>query len=376
MGNTIITSDMVARDAAILLADNMVAAETVSRSHEQMLGTKVGKTVRVKVPVVLTARNLTADVSTTASDITESSVDLTISAQPYNRIDLTSEQKTFSLDDFTALVTRPAILAIRDWIDVALIKIMAAGFARYTAGTDGNSPTTVAHLLAGRKLMKDNGCPNGEWFGMLDTTAEIALLQLAQFTSADYGTDAPNGLKEAILGRRFGIDWLVDQNIGTHARGDYLGTVLVKDDANALAVGDTAIVVDGLTEATGTMKAGTRFTLAGDTTVYCLTADATAVGSVATLNIFPALVADPGNDALLTFKAAFKQDMIYHRNAVALAVVPPAPLAGNSSVAYYNGFGIRVTMDGSISSMSDSIVYDTFFAGAVIQPKAGCIING
>lgn len=377
MANTFVTTDLVVRDAAIQLQDNLVAANLVNRNHEDEFKKKVGDTIRVKVPPVQTARDFIDDsLSTTASNITETYVSLQLTEQPYVRHDLTTAEKTMSLDDFNELVTKPCVLAIRDAIDAYIIKVMTQGFALYFANTEGSSPSTVAHLVAARKVLEDNGCPKALRRSILDTTAEASLLQLVQFTNADYGADAPNGLKEAMLNRRYGIDWYADQNATAHSRGDIAGTVLT-DGTPVLAA--STLHVDGFTAATGTVYRGTRFTVAGDTTVYTLTADATLASNECDFTISPTVTADlvtAGDGAAVTFKSAIKEDVLFHRDAVAAAIVPPIPLAVNSSVAIYNGVGIRVTSSSSTASLSDTIVFDTYCGCQIVQAKGGCVFGG
>lgn len=377
MANTFVTTDLVVRDAAIQLQDNLVAANLIARDLEQKFAQKVGDTVRVKVPPVQTARDFIDDGgTTTASDITETYVSVQLTEQPYVRHDLTSSEKTLSLDDFNEVVTKPCVLAIRDAIDAFIVKIMCQQFARHTAGTEGNEPSSVAHILAGRKLLQDDGCPLALRRAIIDTTAEASFLQLQQFTNQDYGQDAPTGLREAILNRRFGIDWYADQNATELTRGDIAGTVLT-DGSPVLAA--TTLHVDGFTAATGTVYAGTRFTVAGDSTVYTVIADATLASNECDFSIYPAVSADlvtAGDGAALTFKAALKQNVMFHRDAVAAAIVAPAPLAVGSSVAAYEGISVRVTMSSSTASLSDSVVFDTMVGCNVVQHMGGAVFCG
>ena len=65
------------------------------------------------------------------------------------------------------------------------------------------------------------------------------------------------------------------------AKGSISGTVLVN---GAHSAGDTTIDVDGMT---GEIKAGDFVSFAGDTKVYMVVSDATAVAGAATLTIEP-----------------------------------------------------------------------------------------
>lgn len=80
-----------------------------------------------------------------------------------------------------------------------------------------------------------------------------------------------------------------------NAKGDVSGTVLVNGSHSA---GDTTIDVDGMT---GTLKAGDFVKFGGDTKVYMVVSDATAVAGAATLTIEPPLRSALSNDASVTY---------------------------------------------------------------------------
>lgn len=68
---------------------------------------------------------------------------------------------------------------------------------------------------------------------------------------------------------------------------DWAGSVTVKSAASA---GATSITLENFTNATGTLKKGDQFTLAGDTTIYTLQNDASISGNEATIQLNPPLV--------------------------------------------------------------------------------------
>lgn len=80
-----------------------------------------------------------------------------------------------------------------------------------------------------------------------------------------------------------------------NAKGDVSGTVLVN---TAHSAGDTTIDVDGMT---GTISAGDFVKFAGDSKVYMVVSDATAVAGAATLTIEPPLRSDIADNAAVTY---------------------------------------------------------------------------
>jgi len=168
----------------------------------------VGSSIAIKVPPVQTARDFIDDSSTTsASNITETSVNLELTEQPYLRHDITSSEKTLDLDDYNVVVVQPAVLAIRDKVDTHICKKMVAGFsAGGVVGTDGNQPSTLAHIAAGIAQLNTNKCPMDQRIGLVNPTPHSSFIQLAQFTSADYGASRPLALQEASMGKLYGCE--------------------------------------------------------------------------------------------------------------------------------------------------------------------------
>lgn len=374
MGNTFITPAMVARDAAITLADRLVVGNLVNRDKEAVFtGNKVGDSIKVTVPPAVTdASEFTG--STAASDVTEKQIDLTLEKHFYKRADLTSKQKTLELSDFTRLITVPFMAGIAESIDKFFLRNMQV-FRKNLVGSVGNRPSTIAHLGAATKALNDLKILKAGRVALIDTTVELALGQLTNFASLDYGSDSSQ--REGTLGRRYGFNFVTDANLGAFSRSavanDIAGTVLTNGTP---AIGAVEVPIDGITSTAGTIYAGTVFTMAGDTTRYVVRKDATIASNATTLTVAPALVAAPGDGAALTFEAAGYSNLVFHPNAVSGAIVAPAPLAMGSSVQSFNGISVRVSMDSSITSLADSIVYDVFVGCRVIEPDGGALFCG
>lgn len=376
MANTFITPLLVARDAAISLSNRLLVGNLVTRDKEQMFtAAKIGDSVKVTVPPAVSDASEFSG-TTSASAMTETEVDLTLEKHFYKRVDLTTKQKSLELSDFTRLITVPNIQGIQESIDKFILRNMQV-FRKNLAGTIGNRPSTVAHYAAGMKLLNDNKIVLPGRIALIDTTVATSLIQIEQFTSGDFGDDGPTALREGQIARRLGLDFFQNANLGAFVRSaaanDIAGTVLVDGTA---AAGGTTLHIDGITSTTGTIYAGCAFTIAGDSTRYVVRKDASIAGNEVDLLITPTLAAEAADGAAITFEAAGYSNIIYHPYAVAAAIVAPQPLAIGSAVESFNGVSIRVSMDSSITSLADSIVYDVFVGCRVIQPDGGCLVAG
>lgn len=379
MPNVFQHTSVVARDAAIELHGALRAAGAMPGKHEAQFAQKVGQTINVKVRPVMSANRHTGSGAFSNSDITEGVVPVTIQHRSYVKHKLTAQERTFSIDDFALQVTRPAMLAIAQDVDLFLTHgVLAPGFARYLVGTDGNEASTLAHLAAAWKMLFDNKATNGKVTGLLTSATAASFLQLTQFTSKDYGDSRPAALANALFSPVYGMDLYPVSAAGSLDRGDVAGTVKVK---TTVAAGQTAIVLKGLTAATGTIKAGARFTIAGDNTVYTVTGDAAIAGNEATVSVYPALAVLQDEDDAITFKAAAKENIIFNPDATARVLIAPEPQLGNpSSVGSFEGISIRTTFESSINDAAtgdaEYVLYDVFVGGKVLVPQGGVLMQG
>lgn len=365
MGNTLITVEQLARDASLLSADRLGVAEACSRATEAKFGPGKGATVKVQVPAILVAEEFSG--TTNTQDITQTSEDVVLEKHFDVKVNLTTAQRTLSLDDFNMQVTIPAVNALMTKVAAYITKKMH-GFQMWS-GTGGTSPSTVAHIAAARKVMND-ALLAGERYGIIDTTTDSSLIQLAQFQSRDYGDAAAAGLTEGNLGRKLGFNWKTNAIPSGFSRGDIAGTIACT--ANT-AAGSTTLALKSFTNATGTIYEGAHFTIAGDTTVYVVTADATKASNAATVSIYPPLAIAADADDVVTFKAAATDNFVLIKGAMAAAILPPAPLAVGSATYSMNGVGIRVTSGTSTSTLSDDIVFDVLCGAKAIHRYAGAI---
>lgn len=373
MPNTFITPTMVARDAAITLANRLIVGNLVNRDKEAIFnGSKVGQTVKVTRPPRVTDAS-EFDGTTTAEDVTEEEVDLTLEKHFYKRVDITSRQRKLELDEFTRTVLMPRMQGIASSIDKYLISKMGV-FKANIAGNAGSRPAAISDITAANKALNDLYLVNSGRIALIDTTVEASLLNLEAFTSSDFGPNLPAAVREAMLGRKYGFDFVPNANLDTFDQGDVAGTIAVN---GTTAVGSESIALDGFTNATGTVKAGTVFTIAGDSTRYVVMEDATKAGNAATVSIYPALAQEAADDAVATVETAGFENVVYHPNAISAAIVAPAPLAGgNSVVESYNGISVRVSQDSDITTLSDQMVIDVFVGGQVVDPDGGALFGG
>ena len=372
MANTFITPTAVVRDAAIYLAKRLYVASHISREVEKTFGAKVGDTVKVRAPMAVSEAS-ELSTTTSAENVTQTSVDVTLEKHFYKRATLTSKEQKLSLDDFTRTITAPFMSGIALSVDKYLLKKMQIGFALNVSGTVTNRPSTATHFLAAHKKLDDSYVTQQGRVGLIDTTVKQSLLGDAAFINMTYGAD--NALRDLELGSRLGAAWVPDPASGAFDRGTVAGTL----DLHANVAKDAeTISLDGFSDASGTLNAGTVLTIAGDTTRYVVTADATvASNAAASVSVSPAIAANAAKDSVVTVEGARYGNFLFVPGAVAGAIVAPDPLPGMQSVTYtYDGVTVRFSQDGSISTLSSDVVFDVLVGGEVISSTGGVIVGG
>ena len=95
----------------------------------------------------------------------------------------------------------------------------------------------------------------------------------------------------------------------------------------------------------------------------------------------PRPLRSPADNAAITFKTAFKQNVIFNPDAAAKVIIAPEPQWANpSSVGMFEGISIRTTFDSTLNDAStgdgDFVLFDAFIGGEVIEPKGGVIMQG
>jgi len=372
MSNSFVTPSAVVRDAALFLNDELIIGNLVNRNVEQTFASKVGSSVKVKsVPNLGTADEFTS--TTSASNVSESSVDVTLEKHFYKRVDITSDEATLQVDDFTTQVVVPAVRSLVRGVESYFLQKIVGGFNRNIVGTAGNQPSTHAHILAAEKKIFDNRGNNSQLVGVISSTAHASLAALNIFTSQDYGAERPAGLRSNSLGMLSGVNWFRTPNAGSLTLGNTAGTILTN---GAKTAGVTAIDIDGFTTAAGTIYEGARFTLAGDATVYTITSNAVTAGSAVSVNITPALAANVADGVALTWQTAPTTNVVYNPAGVAAAILPGAVLNAQTAVANVNGLGLRIISDVSTSTLAASWVFDLYAGCKVSMNEFGSVLQG
>lgn len=398
MANTILTDEVIAKEALMLLDNNLVFAKGATRKYEKTWEgeRKVGDTISIRKPAQYTVRSGAA---ASVQDHTQESITMQLDSQKGIDVEFTSKELALDLQDFSKEFLQPAIARLANEIDkdgLALYKHVP----NLVQGTLANFDT---YLNAGAAL-DENGCPmDDERSIVLSPRSQVqvvngmkGLFQSSEEISKQY--------KKGRMGVAAGFDWAPSQNVATHTVGAYVGTPLV----NASLSGEVSSVAsDGWTgSVTGLLKQGDIVTFAGCYNVnpqtkqstgqlkqFVITADVNSTAGAATLPISPSMIASgarqnvsalPIDNAAITVlgtaSTGYSSNLAYHKDAFALAMVDlPLPkgmdMAARASSSRV-GASIRFVRGYDISNDKFISRLDVLYGWKAVRPELACRIQG
>lgn len=234
MPNTILTPDIIAREALMVLRNNAVMANLVHRDYSDEFAA-VGDTITVRKPATFTANEYDGS-KITVQDATESGVDVKIDKHLDVSFAVTSKEMALDIADFSKQFLVPAMQAFADKVDKYLIGLEASATNRVSHADGAIAPKD---MIEARKHLTQNAAPLADRRFVVGATAEADLLNSELFVSADKVGDEGTALREASLGRKFGMDCYVDQNIAKN--GDYVPSIAFHKNAMALVTRPLAL---------------------------------------------------------------------------------------------------------------------------------------
>jgi hypothetical protein len=293
-----------------------VALNDVVRAHFTRTATAVNNSPSMTIPE--------------GTDQTVDSKTLTISKSrgvqiPWTGEDIRSVNNGAGFETIYGDQIRQAMRTLTNEIEVDLATAAYVGASR-AFGTAGTTPFAsnfddVAEL---RKILVDNGAPMNDVTMVLNTAAGTKLRNLAQLQKANEN-GSTELLRNGVLLDLQGI--MLKESAGIQLPASGTGSAYAVNNAGGYAIGATAITLD---TGTGTVLAGDVVTFAGDTNKYIV---ASALASNVVTLAAPGLRKTLADNVVMTVASASTRNVVFHRNALELAIRPPAmPNGGDAAV--------------------------------------------
>lgn len=410
MANTTLTADIIAKEAVMMLDNNLVAAKQVYRGYEnefdkKINGYEVGDTISIRKPTDFT---VTDGATMTTQDVVEGKTTIQINKRKHVAFKFTSQDLTLKIGELADRVMKPAMIQLANQIDKDVLALYSS--VPNWVGTPGQTVNAYTDFAKAPERLDELAVPPdraalmspADHWGLLGSQTGL------------YIQDAAKGAyRNGSLGMIGGVDTFMSQNIPTHTVGVATGTPLVNGAAQVstyATVKDTmtqTLNTDGWTNSTnGILKAGDVFTIANVYDVnpvtkatlpflkqFTVTADADSGASTgpAALTIYPAIItsgayqnvsAAPADNAAITVVGTggtgYRQNLVFHKNAFALVMVPLIKPPGAVDVARqtYNGISVRVVPVYDGTNDESSYRLDVLYGVKAIDPRLATRLSG
>ena len=205
MANTILTPEIIAREALMVLRNNAVMANLVHRDYSSEFVAGVGDTVTIRKPATFQAKEFASTIE--VQDATETGVAVKMDKLLDVSFAVTAKQMALDIENFSAQLLVPAMQAFADKIDSYLLGLKADITSKHTATEDMHSD-----IVDTRAYLTQNAAPLADRRFVYNSATEAKLLKTDLFVNASKVGDEGTALREASLGRKFGMDFYVDQN--------------------------------------------------------------------------------------------------------------------------------------------------------------------
>lgn len=395
MANGILTHQMLAREAAVILTEEMNFLSNINRGREEEFksqpnGYKKGDFVDIGIPPVPTVFDGTNFAGGgTAPDQNEQKVRLQLNTQKHVPLTFTAKEKALSISEFSKRFLKPAMNSLGSVVQADLIRRGVVATPN-VVGTPGTLPNTFKTYGQARSVLERNLAPGGDRTVLLssDASNELADAIKNQQNPADTGNKA---FKEGYITRAQNFDMYENQSLPVFANGTATGFTV----SGANQTGGT-LNIGGLT-AGQTILQGTVFTIPnvfavhpilgvsnGKLRQFVVTGDFTAAGTTGAIGIYPPLSASsasqvgtvsvlPGNGASVSLVGAantgYRQELAFHKDAFTAAFAPLPILAScEGYTATMGGFSVRVMTFGNGQTDTESTRIDVLYGFAAVRP--------
>jgi coat protein Gp5 len=384
MPNTTLTADIIAAEAVMILENELVMAKKVHRGYEdefdkKVNGYTVGETISIRKPADFTVRT---GATRSDQDVTEGKLTFTVNQQAGVDFKFSSADLTLDIKDLGERVMKPALVQLANYVDAQVMSLYKE--VPNWVGTPGQLINSFADFFKGPERLNEFGVPEDERYAVLSPADHAAMLgsQTALYMTGP----AESAYRKANLGNLGGVEVYMAQNVPTHTVGSAADTSAVADaaagsgvlsttyetvkdlgymylstdgwDASTLKYGDIlelsgVYAVNPVTKAT--LPFLRQFSVLEDTTTASGDTAIKLVPPIITSGAFQTVSAVPVDgsttiDKIGTGGTGYRQNMVFHKNAFGLVMVPMVEPPGAVDVARktYKGTSVRVipTYDG------------------------------
>jgi P22 coat protein - gene protein 5 len=393
VANSLLTIDMVTREALRIAHEKAQFIGTVDRQYDSSFantGAKTGASLRVRKPNQYVRR--TGSRVMNVQDQAESNGTITVATQDGVDMRFNSAELALSIDDFSKRYIEPAMAVLVSGIESDFLAF-ATKATWNVAGTAGTGITTLTVPGAARAKLNQGLAPkDGNRYVQMDSVTMGGMVEGLKGLFQD-STQIKEQYREGMIGRTGMADWYENERLWTMTMGSDVDTVTINDAG--FVSGDTTVTITGSTG----HAVGQVVTFAGCKAVHAetkavfphlqqfvitavsgndITISPTPVTSGATQNVN----AMPANGAAVTFvgvnSASYIQPLMYHKEAFQF-VTADLPLMDDAHKCVrrtHDGLSMRVWQGSDIVNDNLLMRIDILYGMAALRPEWACRLVG
>jgi len=404
--NTVLTPSMILREVYAIMHQQSQFIMRTNRQYDNRFaqsGMKIGQSLDVRLPAKFTVRTGNA---MTKQAYVERKVALPLGTIKGVDLEFGQEELTFSIEDFSDRVLKPAVSQLTAVVEDDAIGTMYKTVFNYAGAT--NSAITYKSTQQCGQYMTEELAPRSDRTMIHTPQSRVDFSDAVKGLFQDSSNIADQYV-EGLMGRTGGFDHFESTIMPIHTPGTYGGTPLTNGANQGINPGSantyaatTSLITDGWTATTTTLNAGDIITIGGVFEVhpetkrslgrlkrFVVTAATTTDGSGnSTFTISPGIIASgayqnvtnlAGDNQTITVlgtsATAYGQTLAFHKNAFAFVT------ADLEDPSQYGAWGARETLDnlsvriwrqGDIVNGTFPCRLDIAYGFAAIYPEWAC----
>ena len=400
MANTLLTIDMITREALRLAHEKATFLGTINRQFDESFGRsdgKIGDTLRIRLPSQYTRR--TGSRVMDVQDSEQVKTTLVVATQDGVDMRVNSRELALDLENFSKLHLEPAMATLISGIESDVLQ----GVSKKVWNVAGTANTTISTLAApgrARAKLNQNLAPKDKNRAIqMDSVTMGDLVEGLKGLFQDSG-QIKEQYREGLIGRNAMADYYENERVWSMVNIADLTCTL---STYTIVNGDEDLVVSSW----ATPNDGMVFTIAGVYDVHPETKAAYShlkqfvvlAGSTSSVistypiyltgakkNVGTAAGADLTvstlTSAALTFQgdvsSTYVQSLMYHKDAFTFATADLPLMAGAEKCVrrMYDNLSLRVWQDGDIRNDELLTRIDILYGYAAIRPQWACRMIG
>ena len=398
MANTLLTIDMITKEALRLAHEKATFIGTINRQFDSSYGGdgKIGDTLRIRYPSMYTRRQGSRIMN--VQDSEQLSTSLVVATQDGVDMRFNSRELALDLDSFSQLHLEPAMATLISNIDSDVLQGCTKSTYRW-GGTAGSAVSSLTAPGQARTALNQGLAPKG------DRRIQVDSGTMQQIVSGVAGYFNPSNAiseqyREGLVARTAMADYYENERVWSMANTTSVTLTTAKLAGFVSTQGQTSMVITGLTVSAAAV--GMKFSLANVNDVHPETKQSygsakqfTIVGvtNVSTYSISPAIyISGPRQNVtgtgtttssnalswLGTNNSTYTLGLMYHRDAFtfATAALPLMASAEKCVRRTYDGLSLRVWQDTDIRNDELLTRIDILYGFAAIRPDWAAVVVG